>query len=749
MWGQIFLEASIQQNFNFGFSTHKSDILVHLSQWQYWWWFWFSLVWVVYYFVIITDATKRSLAFNPILNTSLRSHGKWGDFLVALIPLSWCGNILVNSNFILRIIEWQNESSLFTLRIQGKQWYWVYKYDGNAAIMIDSAPKNIGNDRWFTTIANESYCSDSYYQALHLAAQLEFQEMYNIELKKAEISKKKMEATTLYTNPTYTPEITKLSDEKFYEDILNINYYCNSIKYDMITVDQNLDNNVEQSLDNNVEENLNNKNNLSESTTINSESTIINSEYPEINSEYSEIISELIGTSQSEELLSTPEENQKKINHYSSTSEDELTVNIKNTPDSPQIEQVKEIYNNVDSYPYNERYHTYILAQIEYLKANMPVERLIASYVVAFNRLPTEEEYDTTYAKPRCYVINKSVLRAYETLFTTNTNIIDFYNNNIQLQHYDLIKIDDTQNTQGNMRILLSNTPIVLHAGILNDHVIEVLKSTVSVKTPLLFTATINNNLLEPKINQTEDLWGFRQKRYKRLKEFKFSPKIVYDPNTFQPIPNDSLIKTYNLILNHQRDENVETGVTPSEYVGNLSYRATVDQSYSPTTLEIQKTQVANTNNAYYFYSSLKLNKKRSEVLSVNLARRLLRTKRTLVLPVHVNITVITNSYDVVHSWFIPGLGLKLDCVPGRSTHHTLYVDNVGFYYGQCAEICGRYHHHMPIRVCAIPFEQFLVWWHTKGLPRTLRLHSNKLMLHKAENKIILHKAIIQYRYNF
>lgn len=95
--------------------------------------------------------------------------------------------------------------------------------------------------------------------------------------------------------------------------------------------------------------------------------------------------------------------------------------------------------------------------------------------------------------------------------------------------------------------------------------------------------------------------------------------------------------------------------------------------------------------------------------MPVNLARRLLRTKRILVLPAHVNITVVTNSNDVVHSWFIPGLGIKLDCVPGRSTHHTFYIDNVGLYYGQCAEICGRYHHHMPIRLCALPFEQFLV----------------------------------------
>ena len=61
-----------------------------------------------------------------------------------------------------------------------------------------------------------------------------------------------------------------------------------------------------------------------------------------------------------------------------------------------------------------------------------------------------------------------------------------------------------------------------------------------------------------------------------------------------------------------------------------------------------------------------------------------------------------------------------MDCIPGRATHHTFYIDNVGFYYGQCAEICGRYHHHMPIRICALPFEQFLLWWQTFGLPKLL-----------------------------
>ena len=130
--------------------------------------------------------------------------------------------------------------------------------------------------------------------------------------------------------------------------------------------------------------------------------------------------------------------------------------------------------------------------------------------------------------------------------------------------------------------------------------------------------------------------------------------------------------------------------------------------------------------NTSLYYKFFKKFKKQSESTPITLWKRLLRTKRTLVLPAHTNIAVITNSYDVIHSWFIPGLGLKMDCVPGRATHHVLNIDNVGFYYGQCAEICGRYHHHMPIRVCALPFEHFLVWWHTFGLNKLLFLGTDE-----------------------
>jgi hypothetical protein len=54
--------------------------------------------------------------------------------------------------------------------------------------------------------------------------------------------------------------------------------------------------------------------------------------------------------------------------------------------------------------------------------------------------------------------------------------------------------------------------------------------------------------------------------------------------------------------------------------------------------------------NSEDLYNLMKKNKKNNELIPVTLARRMLRTKRTLVLPAHVNITLITNSFDVVHS---------------------------------------------------------------------------------------------------
>jgi len=126
---------------------------------------------------------------------------------------------------------------------------------------------------------------------------------------------------------------------------------------------------------------------------------------------------------------------------------------------------------------------------------------------------------------------------------------------------------------------------------------------------------------------------------------------------------------------------------------------------FTKTSLSYYKRDLKNLNS--YFNEHFNITSLKSSINN----KRLLRTRRVLVLPTKTNITLITNSFDVMHSWYIPGLGVKLDCVPGRSTHHVVHIDHTGFYYGQCAEICGRYHHHMPIRVCALPFNHFILWW--------------------------------------
>ena len=90
---------------------------------------------------------------------------------------------------------------------------------------------------------------------------------------------------------------------------------------------------------------------------------------------------------------------------------------------------------------------------------------------------------------------------------------------------------------------------------------------------------------------------------------------------------------------------------------------------------------------------------------------RLLQTHKSVCLPIFTNISIITCSRDVIHSWAIPGLNIKLDCVPGRSGLHVIRIQRAGLYYGQCAEVCGRKHFMMPVMLHAVDAPKFILWW--------------------------------------
>jgi len=187
----ISTEASYQLNFNVGYSTTRSDILIHLAQWQYWWWFWFALVWSFYYLFMIKVIRFRVLKMRPKISTSFRPHGKWGDFLACIIPMIWCLNILANSNFILRLIEWQSESSLFTVRVRARQWYWIYKFELKSFTDIMSAPKNIGFNKWTINTFSDLQTSDDYLHIIQLRSQNKWIKKYWSDSLKKTIKEKK------------------------------------------------------------------------------------------------------------------------------------------------------------------------------------------------------------------------------------------------------------------------------------------------------------------------------------------------------------------------------------------------------------------------------------------------------------------------------------------------------------------------------------------------------------------------------
>lgn len=74
-------------------------------------------------------------------------------------------------------------------------------------------------------------------------------------------------------------------------------------------------------------------------------------------------------------------------------------------------------------------------------------------------------------------------------------------------------------------------------------------------------------------------------------------------------------------------------------------------------------------------------------------AMRRLRVTKGVYLPSDTPMHGIFGSKDVIHSWAIPGLGVKIDCIPGYSSHRRLLLRWRGLYWGQCMEVCGRYHH--------------------------------------------------------
>lgn len=89
---------------------------------------------------------------------------------------------------------------------------------------------------------------------------------------------------------------------------------------------------------------------------------------------------------------------------------------------------------------------------------------------------------------------------------------------------------------------------------------------------------------------------------------------------------------------------------------------------------------------------------------------RLLDTDNRCILPFNYPIRILTTSIDVIHSWTIPSLGIKIDSTPGRLNQSLIYIYRPGLYFGQCSEICGTNHRFIPIVIESTNFLNFKNW---------------------------------------
>jgi cytochrome c oxidase subunit 2 len=89
---------------------------------------------------------------------------------------------------------------------------------------------------------------------------------------------------------------------------------------------------------------------------------------------------------------------------------------------------------------------------------------------------------------------------------------------------------------------------------------------------------------------------------------------------------------------------------------------------------------------------------------------RLIEVDNRVVLPFKSQVRNLVSSADVLHSWTVPSLGVKVDAVPGRLNQLRFIINRSGLFYGQCSEICGANHRFIPICIESVNYKDFSKW---------------------------------------
>ena len=87
---------------------------------------------------------------------------------------------------------------------------------------------------------------------------------------------------------------------------------------------------------------------------------------------------------------------------------------------------------------------------------------------------------------------------------------------------------------------------------------------------------------------------------------------------------------------------------------------------------------------------------------------RLLEVENRIGLPIKIHIRLLVTAADVLHSWVVPSLGIKVDACPGCLNQGFLFLKREEGFHGQCSEICGINHGFMPIVVQGVKIYKFI-----------------------------------------
>nr|QWK44620.1 cytochrome oxidase subunit II [Laminaria ephemera] len=142
-------------------------------------------------------------------------------------------------------------------------------------------------------------------------------------------------------------------------------------------------------------------------------------------------------------------------------------------------------------------------------------------------------------------------------------------------------------------------------------------------------------------------------------------------------------IKMIHDLIEHHKEKEVEEDITERQRINFDSYLIADDDLVIP--------EVSGTGKAGKVF-------------------RLLEVDNRLVVPTNTHIRVLVTSADVLHSWAVPSLGVKVDACPGRLNQVFLFIKREGVFYGQCSELCGVNHGFMPIVVQAVNQDEYLTW---------------------------------------